>query len=128
MARSRSGRWRNQAGNGRLGCLVRLAVVAAAGYYGFHLLDPYVRYLRIRDALQQQATFAVNLSDTEIRRRVQREVRKLGLPKEAEQVHIRRTKGERIVIWLEYAEVVELPGFKREFSFRPQAERALWKL
>lgn len=128
MGPSPSGRWRGRAGASRLGCLVRLALVIAGGYYAFHLLDPYVRYLRIRDTLKQQAAFAVNLSDAEIRRRVQEDVRKLGLPKEAERVHIQREPGKRIVIWLEYTEMIELPGFKREFNFQPRAERGLWRL
>lgn len=128
MARSLSGRLRDPAGNGRLGCLLRLAVVLVAGYYGFFLLEPYVRYLRIQDTLKQQAAFAVNLSDEQIRQRVIQDVRRLGLPPEAEKVHIQRTRGERIVIWLEYTETIALPGFKREFTFQPKAERGLWRL
>jgi hypothetical protein len=107
---------------------VRLALVLAAGYYAFHLLEPYVRYLRIQDTLKQQATFAVNLSDDEIRRRVVSDVVKLGLPESAKRVYIQRIKGERIVIWLEYTETIELPGFKRDFHFMPKAERGLWRL
>ena len=128
MGPSRSGRWSRDAGTSRLGCLVRLAVVLAAAYYSFHLLEPYVRYLRIQDTLKQQATFAVNLSDDEIRRRVREEVVKLGLPEEAKTVHIRRIKGEKIEIWLEYTETIELPGFRRDFHFTPRAERGLWRL
>lgn len=128
MGPSRSGRPRRDAGTSRLGCLVRLAVVLAAAYYAFHLLEPYVRYLRIQDTLKQQAAFAVNLSDDEIRRRVREDVVKLGLPEAAKTVHIRRTKGEKIEIWLDYTETIELPGFRREFHFTPRAERGLWRL
>lgn len=128
MAPSRSGRGRRDAGTSRLGCVARLAVVLVAAYYGFHLLEPYVRYFRIQDTLKQQATFAVNLSDDEIRRRVREDVVKLGLPEAAKIVHIRRTKGEKIEIWLDYTETIELPGFRREFHFKPRAERGLWRL
>lgn len=128
MGPSPSGRRLGRAGAGRLGCLVRLALLVAAGYYAFHLLEPYVRYLRARDVLEQQATFAVNLTDDQIRRRVQVEVQKLGLPKEAQRVHIQREPGEKITIWIEYTETVELPGFKREFQFKPRVERGLWRL
>lgn len=128
MGPNRSGRRRADVGASRLGCLVRLALVLAAGYYAFHLLEPYVRYLRIQDTLKQQATFAVNLSDQEIRRRVVEDVVKLGLPESAKTVYIDRIKGERIVIWLEYTETIALPGFKRDFHFTPRAERGLWRL
>lgn len=127
MGPSRSGRSRRDAGTSRLGCIVRLALVLAAAYYAFQLLEPYVRYLRIQDALEQQATFGVNLSDHEIRQRVVVEVVKLGLPEEAKTVYIQRVKGEKIVIWLEYTETIKLPGFRREFHFAPRAERGLWR-
>jgi hypothetical protein len=128
MAHSPSGSRLGAAGQSRLGCVVRLAILAAAIYYGFHLTEPYVRYLRIKDTIAQAAAFAVNLSDEEIRRRIVEDVRRLGLPKEAEQVHIQRQKGERIVIWIEYTETVQLPGLRREVRFRPRAERGLWRL
>lgn len=127
MAPGPSGRGLGDAGIGRLGCLVRLAVLAAATYYGLQILDPYVRYLRIRDAVHQQATFAVTLTDQAIRQRLVEEVRRLGLPNEAERIHVQRPTGDRIIIWLEYRESVKLPGFERELHFRPRVERALWR-
>ncbi len=54
--------------------------------------------------------------------------RKLGLPEEANRVHIQRKPGEKITIWIEYTETLDLPGFKPELHFRPQVERGLWKL
>jgi hypothetical protein len=128
MGPSPSGRRLGRAGTGRLGCLVRLALLVAAGYYAFHLLEPYVRYLRARDVLDQQAAFAVNLTDDQIRHRVQEEVQKLGLPAEAQRVHIHREPGEKITIWIQYTETIQLPGFKREFTFTPRVERTLWRL
>lgn len=128
MARSPSGRRLGDAGVGRLGCLVRLGILAAATYYGLQILDPYVRYLRVRDAMHQQAAFGVTLTDQAIRQRLLEEVRRLGVPKEAERIRIERPGGEKIIIWLEYREKVKLPGFERELHFRPRVERTLWRL
>ena len=110
-------------GVSRLGCLLGLLVLAAAAYFGIHVGEPYVRYLRYRDAMEQEARFAERLDDETIRRRLRARADSLGLPPDAGTVVVRRTD-RRIEIWADYGEPIALPLLVRELRFRPHVARA----
>ena len=110
-------------GASRLGCLLLLALLAAAAYFAVNIGQVYVRYYRFRDAMDQQARFAVRLSDAEVQRRLRTTADSLGLPEAAGNVFIRRSSG-LIELWSEYYEPIELPLFVRELHFTPSAEHA----
>ena len=110
-------------GASRLGCLFLLVVVAAAAYFAVNIGEVYYRYYRFRDAMSQQARFAVRTSDAAVQQRLRAVADSLGLPQAAGNVFIRRSPG-LIEVWSEYYEHVELPLFVREFHFTPVAEHA----
>ena len=109
-------------GASRLGCLLLLALVAAVAYFAANIGEVYYRYYRFRDAMGQQARFAVRNSDANVQNRLRATADSLGLPEAAGNIFIRRSPG-LIEIWSEYYEQVELPLFLREFYFNPTAER-----
>lgn len=110
-------------GISRLGCLVLLAVLTALAYFAINLGEPYYRFYRFQDAMEQEARFAIHKTDDEIRRRLRVVADSLGLPEAAGSVQIRRS-AELVTIWSEYYEYVELPMFVRQLHFSPIAERA----
>ena len=109
-------------GRGRLGCLVSLLLVSAIAYFGFNIGEVYVRFLRLKDAMEQEARFAHNRDDNAIRLRLAAVADSLGLPDDAGRMVIRR-ESTRIIISTRYSEHVELPMFVREFHFAPQVVR-----
>lgn len=109
-------------GAGRLGCLVALLLVVAAGYFGMNVGEVYLRYYRFRDAMAQEARFADIRDEATIRRRLAAVADSLGLPEEAARVSIRR-EARRLVISASYSELVDLPLFVREFRFSPEVAR-----
>ena len=109
-------------GTSRLGCLVSLLVISAVAYFGFNIGEVYVRFLRLKDAMVQEARFAHNRSDEAIRLRLVAVADSLGLPEEAGRMIIRR-ESARIIISTNYSEHVELPMFVREFRFAQQVVR-----
>jgi alcohol dehydrogenase class IV len=111
-----------RSGRARLGCLVALLLVVAAGYFAFNIGEVYYRYARLLDAMEQEARFADLRSDSAIVARLQAVVDTLGIPETAARFRVRRG-GNRITIATEYAELVELPLFVREFRFSPRVER-----
>jgi hypothetical protein len=115
---------RGRAGRSSLGCLVSLALFAAALYYGVHIGEVYLRYYRLLDAMRFQASIAPSLQDDVIRRRLVATADSiLGRP-----VPIRverRGNPPRITIGAEYEERVELPFFQHTFVMRPRAEARL---
>ena len=114
---------RARRGASRLGCLLLLVLLAAAAYFAVNVGEVYYRYYRFRDAMGQQARFAVRASDVSVQQRLRAVADSLGLPEAAGNVSIRRSPG-LIEVWSEYFEQVELPLFVREFHFTPSAEHA----
>ena len=110
-------------GASRLGCLLLLVLFAAAAYFAVNVGEVYYRYYRFRDAMSQQARFAVRISDATVQQRLRATADSLGLPEAAGNVLVRRSPG-LIEVWSEYFEQVELPLFVREFHFTPSAEYA----
>lgn len=125
MGRSLSGRLSSQTGASQLGCLLRLALVVLVIWIGFKVADPYIKNWQLEDEMGQAARFAQTLSDSEIRRRIIAEVRKLNLPQEAERIRIERRPGREIVIWTEYTVTLSFPKFEREITFHPTARASL---
>jgi hypothetical protein len=109
-------------GTSRLGCLVSLLLLSAVAYFGFNIGEVYVRFLRLKDAMVQEARFAHNRDDEAIRLRLVAVADSLGLPPAAGRMVIRR-ESTRIIISTDYIEHVELPLFVREFRFAPQVVR-----
>jgi hypothetical protein len=111
-------------GGTRLGCLLTMAVLGAAVYYGASVVQMYFRYYQYQDAFKQEARFAGHHTDGEIKRHLQDLADSLQLPDEAQTIYLKR-KEHHIVIWNEYYYHVELPFFSRDFYFNPQAEGTL---
>ena len=112
---------RVRAGRSTLGCLFTLLLLVTAVYFGFNLAEPHWRYYQYRDTMSQAARFADQLSDAEITRQLHAKADSLGLPPEAYRLRFNRTANS-MIIWTEYTEVVELPGFTRAFVFQPRVE------
>jgi hypothetical protein len=111
-------------GGTRLGCILSIAVLVGALYYGSSLIQMYVRYYQFQDAFKQEVKFAGHHTDGEIKRHLQALADSLQLPDEAQTIFLKR-KEHHIVIWNEYYYHVELPFFSRDFYFNPQAEGGL---
>jgi hypothetical protein len=112
----------NRGGASRLGCLVGVLLVVAIAYFGFNIGEVYLRFFRLRDAMEQEARFAHNRTDDAIRLRIAALVDSIGLPDEAGRLTIIRNNS-RIMISSDYSEHVELPLLVREFKFAPQVVR-----
>jgi hypothetical protein len=108
-------------GGTRLGCLFAMAVVGAAIYYGSGVGQMYLRFYQFQDAFKQEARFASQHSDGEIKQRLQQLADSLQLPDDAQTIYVKR-KDHHILIWNEYYSHVELPFFSRDFYFNAKAE------
>ena len=120
-------RWRNsRRGASGFGCLVSLALFAAALYYGVNIGQVYLRYYQVRDGMRIQARLAPSLQDDVIYRRLNGQADSLfvGIPKPHFKI-TRKNGPRRIIIESEYTDQVDLPLFKHTFVLRPRAEEAL---
>ncbi len=117
---------RSRRGASNLGCLLSLALFVAALYYGVNVGEVYIRYYQLLDEMHSQARLAPSLSDAVILRRIVERVDELGLPEEAENVHVTRSgRPARIVIETSYSETLHLPLITPTFHLHPRAEAGL---
>ena len=107
-------------GAARIGCLLTLLILAAALYFGVNAFEKYYAYLQFKDAMAQEIRFRSFLPDEKIKSNLRAVADSLGLPEEAGVVTVRRDRG-LITIMSEYAELFELPGYKKEVVFEPTA-------
>ena len=101
-----------------------LLLLVTAVYFAFNLAEPHWKYYQFRDTMAQAARFSSQLSNAEITRQLHAKSDSLGLPPEAYRLRFNRT-ATSIIIWTEYEELVELPGFSRTFVFQPRVEAPL---
>ena len=110
-------------GASTLGCLFTVLIVAAVVYFGVNVGEPYFRYYRFRDAMEQEARFAERKTDAQIVATLRVKADSLALPAQAFKINVRRTPS-RITIWTDYAETIDFPFVTRDITFRPVVERA----
>ena len=110
-------------GASTLGCLFTVLIVAAVVYFGVNVGEPYFRYYRFRDAMEQEARFAERKTDAQIVATLRLTADSLALPAPAFKINVRRTPS-RITIWTDYAETIDFPFVTRDITFRPVVERA----
>jgi hypothetical protein len=115
-----------RAGKVKWGCLVSLALVAIAVYYGVPIGKTYVQYYQMKDEMKVQANFAVNIDDDTIRRRLRAKAEELGLPVEAGRVSIlRRSRPREVVISTSWPDTLALPLYRLPVTFKPEVRAGL---
>jgi hypothetical protein len=121
---------RSEAGKGKLGCLLVLAVLVGIAYVGKGVGAVYLRAYRMQDEVKTQASFAPALTDKVILERLVAVADTLGLPLGPEAWYIKRTYGPKeITIRAAYDDsvVVSLLSWRRvfRFHFTPSAKADL---
>jgi hypothetical protein len=115
-----------RAGKMRWGCLVSLALVAIAIYFGIPIGRTFFQYYQMKDEMKVQANFAVNIDDDTIRRRLRAKAEELGLPIEAGRVSIRRRSRPReVVISTTWPDTLVFPLYRLPVTFKPEVRAGL---
>ena len=109
-------------GASRMGCLFSLLILSLIVYYGVTVGGNFVDYYRFRDAMQQQARFAVNRDNGTITRQLRTTATEIDLPEEARRnLRVRRTARPRqVIITSEWTIVLELPFYTYPWVFTPE--------
>lgn len=104
-----------------LGCLIALLAAVSIAYVGIDVGEAYWRYYQYRDAMDQEARFAANRSDDEIKAHLRAFADSLGLPEAAGVVRVKRAQHGGSIS-AEYSEHVKVPFAARDFHFAPLVE------
>lgn len=110
-------------GTSLFGCLVSLALFGVAAWYGGSIGLMYWRQYQLLDEMKVNARHSSGLPDATIRNRLNTKVREVFGPDRVMQFTIARPRGRQsIVIETQYRDSVDLPLFRRGFSFRPRVQ------
>jgi hypothetical protein len=104
--------------------LFLLLLVAAAMYFGVNIGEAYWRFYEFRDAMRQEVRFARQIPDERIKLHLSALADSLGLPEEATDITVERTRTD-ISVSATYSERVQFPFFAREIRFTPRASGPL---
>jgi len=108
-------------GRANFGCLFGILLLVTAVYFGVSLGEPYLRYYRFLDGMNQEARFSSQFTDEQIQTRLAALADSLGLPEAAGKVRVRR-EPNRISLSSSYYERVDMPLIVRDILFSPQVE------
>ncbi|HMO18664.1 MAG TPA: DUF4845 domain-containing protein [Oligoflexia bacterium] len=114
-----------------LGTLILLFILVSCVFSAFQIIPFYYSFYEIQGLMQAQADKAQVINDTEMRRTLSREMKKLNIPADPEEdLKINRYSG-KIVLELSYEEVFFVDfggGYDFDiwtFKFNPRGEAKL---
>ena len=108
---------RHERGEGRLGTLVGLSVLALTIYLGCKVVPVMINAYAFRDFLEQESRFAaLRKKDDEVAKRVFQKARELELPVESKNIKINRSAG-RFDIAVKYTIPIETPVYIYNWAF-----------
>ena len=109
-------RYVGERGEGRMGTLFALALVAVMIYLGFKVVPVMINSYSFKDFIEEEARFAaVRRDDEEIRTRVFNKARELELPITKEMIHTERTNA-RFDIAVSYSVPIVTPVFTYQYK------------
>jgi hypothetical protein len=105
------GRMGNERGEGRVGTIFALTLLAVLIYLGVKIVPVMINTYAFKDFLEEEARFAsVRRDDDEIRQRVWKKARELDLPVEIKQIQTERSNA-RFDISINYTVPIVTPVY-----------------
>jgi len=108
---------RGERGEGRLGTLIGLTVLALTIYLGYKFIPVMVNAYAFRDYIEQETRFAaLRNRDAEVIKRVLRKAEELELPVSNKSIKVNRTQS-RFDITVKYTIPIETPVYVYNWMF-----------
>ena len=103
-------------GEGRLGCLVGLVLLAIAGLVAYRMIPVKVRAAELRDTAYDEAKSAGQHNDKQILEAILYKAKELELPVDESNVKVLRSPNH-IRVDLKYTVPIEFPGYTYNWNF-----------
>ena len=115
----------SERGEGQMGCLVGLVLLAVGIFIAYKLVPVKVRAAELRQEVIDQAKAAGMRGDDKIMAAILRKAQDDDLPVGEDNVHIRRT-ANTINVDVEYTIPVQFPGFTYQMDQHVHAENPIF--
>jgi hypothetical protein len=117
-------RW-SERGEGQMGCLVGVALMAIAIFIAYKMVPIKVRAAELRQEVVDQAKAAGMRGDDRIMAAILRKAQDENLPVTEDNVQIHRT-ANTISVDVDYVVPVDFPGYKYQWGFHHHAENPIF--
>lgn len=116
---------RRERGEGQLGCLIGLIVLAIAVFIAWKMIPVKVKAAELRQVVSDEAKAAGTHDDAKIRGAIMQKVFDTKLPVTEEDIHISRAHGD-ITVDVEYTVPIDFPGFTYKWHLHHHAENPIF--
>jgi hypothetical protein len=116
---------RRERGEGQLGCIVGLIVLAIAIFVAYKMIPVKVKAAELRQVVVDEAKAAGTHNDERIRAEILRKAEENNLPVSEEDIEIRRAHSE-IDVLVKYTVPIEFPGFTYKWNQRHHAHNPIF--
>lgn len=114
-----------QRGEGNVGCVVWLIVVAIAVLIGWKAIPVKIRSAELYDHMVDLTKYAASATPEQLEKQILDRARELELPLDKDHVTVQRV-GERIKMTAEYTVPLEFPGYTYNWSFDHEVDRPIF--
>lgn len=116
---------RRERGEGQLGCLVGLIILAVAIFVAWKMIPVKVRAAELRQMVVDEAKSAGTHNDGRIRDFILNKARENDLPVTEDNIKIVRAHGE-ITVDVDYVVPIEFPGFTYKWHLHHRAQNPIF--
>ena len=117
---------RNKKGKSNLGPLIGILLIAAGGYVGLKLGEPYFAYLDLVKTMDYWADYDISQGDlkyTKLLENVQDTIDEHGIPLDVTDLLINYDRKKALLtVSAEYDVYVEFPGYEYHYHFSPEVK------
>ena len=118
-------RTRAQSGEGRIGCIIWLALLAGGLLIGYKAIPVKIATSELYDYMDEQAKWAGATKPEVLKSRIFQKAKELDLPVAAENVTVERY-GDSIKMRAVFTVPLEFPGYLYNWEFDLQINRAIF--
>jgi hypothetical protein len=116
---------RREKGEGQMGCLVGLIVLALGVFIAFKLIPVKVKAAELRQEVVDEAKSAGTHNDDKIRANILRKAKEDNLPVTEDNIKINRGNNE-ISVDVEYTVPIEFPGYTYQWHIHNSATNPIF--
>lgn len=115
----------NQKGEGRMGCVVGILILALASFLAYKLIPVKIQAAEMRDIVQDESRSASGRSMDSVRKAVIARAEELKVPLDPENVVVTR-RADYIRVEVEYDVQIPLPGYVYTKHYKFSAENPVF--
>ena len=116
---------RAQAGEGRIGCIIWLALLAVGILIGYKTIPVKIATSELYDFMDEQAKWAATTKPDVLRNRIYSKAKELDLPLDAKNLTVERY-GDSIKMRATFTVPIEILGYERDWDFDLQVNKAIF--